>query len=233
MMQKAPLMVKICGLSTPETMEAALAAGADMVGLVFHPKSPRYVSVEQAAALANQARGRAQIVALVVDAEDGLLSTLLSTVKPDLWQFHGTETYERIRDAQSVFGLPVMKAVGVSSASDIPKIMGFARVAQHILLDAKPPADAAYPGGHGKVFDWQVLEPLDPAIPFMLSGGLTPDNVGVAVATIRKMGLNLIGVDVSSGVESAPGVKDMDKIVAFIAAARHEATRQESVRNAK
>lgn len=219
-------------------MEAALEAGADMVGLVFHPKSPRYVSVEQAASLAEQARGRAEIVALVVNAEDGLLAALRSSVRPDLWQFHGTETYERIRDVEAVFGLPVMKAIGVSSASDLPKIKGFARVAQHILLDAKPPVDAAYPGGHGKVFDWQVLEALDPAIPFMLSGGLTPQNVGEAVATIRKMGLSLAGVDVSSGVETAPSVKDMDKIAAFIAAARQDATRQdatrqESVRNAK
>lgn len=225
-----PFQIKICGLSTPETMEAALKAGADMVGLVFHPKSPRFISIEHAASLAAQARGRARIVALVVDAEDGLLSTLLSTVKPDLWQFHGgemrgTETYERIRDAQSVFGLPVMKAVGVSSQADITKIQGFARVAQHILLDAKPPSGAAYPGGHGKVFDWAVLQTLDPALPFMLSGGLTPDNVGEAIGIIRTMGLSLVGVDVSSGVESAPGVKDATKIAAFIAAAKQELAR--------
>jgi phosphoribosylanthranilate isomerase len=217
---RQPVRVKICGLSTPETMEAALEAGADMVGLVFHPKSPRYVSIEHAASLANQARGRAEIVALVVDGEDGLLATLRSSVKPDLWQFHGAETYERIRDVGAVFGLPVMKAVGVSSEADLPKIQGFARVAQHILLDAKPPSGAAYPGGHGQTFDWAVLETLDPALPFMLSGGLTPENVGAAIAAIHRMGLSLAGVDVSSGVESAPGVKDKAKIAAFIAAAK-------------
>lgn len=219
----APMRVKICGLSTPETLEAALVAGADVIAFNFHPKSPRFVSIERAAALAEQARGRAEIVGLVVDAEDGFLATLLSNVKPTLWQFHGAETYERIRDVEAVFGLPVMKAVGVSSEADLPKIRGFARVAQHILLDAKPPADAAYPGGHGKTFDWAVLETLDPALPFMLSGGLTPQNVEAAIAATRKMGLALAGVDVSSGVESAPGVKDKAKIAAFIAAAKNKA----------
>jgi len=215
------LQVKICGLSTPETLEAALQAKADVIGLVFHPKSPRFVSLEAARVLADQARGRAKIVALVVDADDGLLSAILSPVKPDLWQFHGAETFERIRDARAVFGLPVIKAVGVADAADLKRAQGFSSVADHILLDAKPPKGAAYPGGHGAPFDWALLTALPPRLPFMLSGGLTVDNVGGAIHALQKAGLSLTGVDVSSGVESAPGLKDEAKIAAFIAAAKN------------
>lgn len=214
------LAIKICGLKTEETVTAAVEAGADMLGLNFHPKSPRYVTPERAAMLAMLARGRSAIVALAVDPADATLSELLSTLSPDLWQFHGQEPYERIRDVRSIYGLPVMKAVGVAEAADLPGVAAYARVADRILLDAKPPRDAAYPGGHGKVFDWAILTGLPPDLPFMLSGGLTQENVGAAIRTIRGMGLNLAGVDVSSGVESAPGVKDLGKIRAFIAAAR-------------
>jgi phosphoribosylanthranilate isomerase len=214
------LLVKICGLSTEDSMNAALDAGADMLGLNFHPKSPRYVTPERASVLARLARGRTQIVALSVDPDDAMLSHLLSKLSPDLWQFHGQESFERVRDARSVFGLPVMKAIGVSTKSDLAGVPAYAAVSDHILLDAKPPKDAAYPGGHGRVFDWSALAALPPGLPFMLSGGLTPENVGDAIRTIRAMGLNLAGVDVSSGVESAPGVKDEAKIKAFIAAAR-------------
>jgi phosphoribosylanthranilate isomerase len=214
------LLVKICGLKTPESVECAVDAGADMLGLNFHPKSPRYVSPETAVLLVRQVDGRAQSVALAVEPDDGLLSMLLSTVSPDLWQLHGAESLERIRDIRAVFGLPVLKAIGVASVADLAAIPAYAVVADHILLDAKPPVDAAYPGGHGRVFDWRVLSTLPPGLPFMLSGGLSPENVVGAVRTIRGMGINLTGVDVSSGVESAPGVKDLGKIRAFIAAAR-------------
>ncbi|MCA3623800.1 MAG: phosphoribosylanthranilate isomerase [Methylobacterium sp.] len=214
------LLIKICGLKTEETVSAAVEAGADMLGLNFHPKSPRYITPERAAMLAMLARGRSNIVALSVDPTDATLSELLSTVSPDLWQFHGHERYERLRDVRAVFGLPVMKAVGVAEAADLPGAAAYARVSDRILLDAKPPKDAAYPGGHGKVFDWSILSALSPDLPFMVSGGLTPENVGEAIRTIRGMGLKLLGVDVSSGVESAPGVKDLGKIRAFIAAAR-------------
>lgn len=214
------LLVKICGLSTEESVDTAVGAGADMLGLNFHPKSPRYITPERAAMLALLARGRAQIVALSVDPDDAMLSHWLSTLSPDLWQFHGQESLERVRDARAVFGLPVMKALGVSTSSDLAGVPAYAAVSDHILLDAKPPKDAAYPGGHGRVFDWAILSALPPGLAFMLSGGLTPENVGEAIRTIRAMGLNLIGVDVSSGVESAPGVKDLGKIRAFIAAAR-------------
>ncbi len=214
------LAIKICGLKTEESVTCAVEAGADMLGLNFHPKSPRYVTPERAAMLAMLARGRSAIVALAVDPTDATLSELLSTLSPDLWQFHGQETYERIRDVRAVYGLPVMKAVGVAEAADLPSVAAYARVSDRILLDAKPPKDAAYPGGHGKVFDWSILAGLPRDLPFLLSGGLTPENVGAAIRTIRGMGLNLAGVDVSSGVESAPGVKDLGKIRAFIAAAR-------------
>lgn len=214
------LVIKICGLTTEESVECAVEAGADMVGFVFHPKSPRFITPERAAMLAMLARGRSQIVALAVDPDDALLSALLSAVSPDLWQCHGRENYERIRDMRSVFGLPVMKAVGVASADDLPAISGYSAVADRILLDAKPPKDAAYPGGHGRPFDWSILSALPPTLPFMLSGGLTLGNVGEAIRIIRSMGLNLVGVDVSSGVESAPGVKDLEKIKAFIANVR-------------
>jgi phosphoribosylanthranilate isomerase len=207
--------VKICGLSTPDTLDAALDAGADMVGLVFHPKSPRFVTPAKAAALADRARGRAQVVALVVDAEDTMLTDLVAGLRPDLFQLHGQETPARVAAIRALTGLPVMKAIGVATADDLTVVAGYAPVADHILLDARPPKDAAYPGGHGKPFDWSILDRLDPSIPYMLSGGLTPATVGEAIRRLHPW-----GVDVSSGVESAPGVKDVAAIRAFIAAAR-------------
>lgn len=221
------LLIKICGLKTPESVACAVEAGADMLGFNFHPKSPRFVSPEIAGNLVRQVAARAQSLALIVDPEDGLLSTLRSAVLPDIWQLHGSETIERVRDIRAVLGLPVLKAIGIASAADLAAIPAYAAVSDHILLDAKPPKDAAYPGGHGKVFDWRVLSALPPGLPFMLSGGLTPENVADAIRTIRGMGLNLVGVDVSSGVESAPGVKDLGKIRAFIAAVR-KADRREA-----
>ncbi|WP_342359501.1 phosphoribosylanthranilate isomerase [Terrarubrum flagellatum] len=214
------LPVKICGLSTPETLDVTLDAGADMIGLNFHPKSPRYVTPDQAAALAARARGETRIVALVVDAPDSLLAALRKAVGPDLWQLHGSEPPARIASLRASQAGLAMKAIGVSEAADVARVADYAAVADHILLDAKPPKDALYPGGHGRTFDWTLLKALGPAQPFILSGGLTSENVGDAIATVRAMGLNLAGVDVSSGVESAPGVKDPAKIRAFIAAVR-------------
>jgi phosphoribosylanthranilate isomerase len=214
------LSVKICGLSTPETMEAALAGGADMVGLVFHPKSPRNVSLDGAAALAGQARGRALVVALTVDADDAALDAIMQAVGPDLIQCHGREDEDRLDRILALTGRPIMKAVGVADAADLAAVARFAPHAGRILLDAKPPAGAAYPGGHGQPFDWDILSALGPGEPFMLSGGLNPDNVAEAMGRIRRMGLALAGVDVSSGVETAPGCKDAAKIAQFIKAAR-------------
>jgi phosphoribosylanthranilate isomerase len=218
------LAIKICGLSTTDTMAAALDAGADMVGLVFHPKSPRFVTPNKAKALAAQARGRALVAALVVDASDELLAEIMEAAAPDLWQLHGAETPERIEAIAERFERPAMKAIGVADAADLDAIRRYRPHADRLLLDAKPPKDAAYPGGHGRPFDWTILKGLDPFMPFMLSGGLTPENVGEAIGTIRGLGLTLAGVDVSSGVESRPGVKDAAKIERFIREARQAAS---------
>ncbi|HRE21006.1 MAG TPA: phosphoribosylanthranilate isomerase [Rhabdaerophilum sp.] len=212
--------IKICGLKTEEVIEVAIEAGADMIGLNFHPKSPRYVVPETAAGLAAIARGRTEIVALVVDAGPGQLNVLSAHVSPDLWQLHGLETPTRCGEIKEWRRRPVMKALGVATPADLAAVASYAPIADFILLDAKPPKDAAYPGGHGRPFDWNILSALPPDQPFMLSGGLSPENVGEAIRTVRGMGLNLLGVDVSTGVESAPGVKDPGKIRAFVAAAR-------------
>jgi phosphoribosylanthranilate isomerase len=207
--------VKICGLSTGETLEAALAAGADMVGLNFHPKSPRFVSHERALALAAQARGRTRIVALIVDWSERQAVELAQMLKPDWLQLHGRETPADVAAIKAATGLPVIKALGIAGPDDLAAIEPYRGVADLILLDAKPPKDAAYPGGHGRPFDWSLLASLDPGFRFMLSGGLDPENVANAIAIARPA-----GVDVSSGVESGPGVKDIGRIGDFIAAAR-------------
>jgi phosphoribosylanthranilate isomerase len=214
------LVVKICGLSTEATLDAALAAGAHMVGFNFVPQSPRYVSPAGTAPLFRRARGKTRIIALCVDADDAFLDDLACDLAPDMVQLHGTETPGRVARIRNDPGLPAMKAIGVAAAADLAQIPTYAAVADLLLLDAKPPKDAAYPGGHGRPFDWAILAGLDPAIPFLLSGGLTPDNVGEAIVAVRGMGLNLVGVDVSSGVESGPGLKDVAKIRDFVAAAR-------------
>lgn len=211
-----PAEVKICGLSTPETVDAAIAAGADLVGFVFFPRSPRNVSLEQAASLAARARGRAKIVTLVVDADDALLSAIATTVGPDLIQAHGSETPDRIREIARLTGRPVIKAIRVKDDADIAAAADFSTVASLILYDAKAPETLgnALPGGNGHAFDWGLLEGgKRPA--FMLAGGLTPENVADA---IRVTGAPV--VDVSSGVESAPGVKDIGLIRKFIEAAK-------------
>lgn len=207
--------VKICGVSTPATLEAALAAGAAMVGFVFFARSPRNVAVEGAARLAAMARGRAMVVALSVDADDATLDAIGAGLDPDWFQLHGRETPERVADVRARTGRPVMKAVGVSSRGDVEAAAArYGGVADRLLFDAKPPAGAVLPGGNGVAFDWTVLAGLDLPIPFMLSGGLTPDTVADAIRITRAP-----GVDVSSGVESAPGVKDEALIAAFVAAA--------------
>jgi len=209
------LLVKICGLSTRETLDVALGAGADMVGFVFFPPSPRHLSLETARELGKQAKGRAAKVALTVDADDATLSNIVETLQPDLLQLHGKETIARLRDIKAKFGLPVMKAIAVETSADLAVLPGFAGVADRILFDARAPKDATRPGGLGAVFDWHVLEKLDLNLPFMVSGGLNPDNVAEAVRVTRAG-----GVDVSSGVERSPGHKDPEMILKFIRAAR-------------
>ena len=214
------LLIKVCGLSTPETVDAAVDAGADLVGFVFHPKSPRYVTPARAAELARLARGRSGIVALTVDLGEEEIADIAAVLEPDWLQLHGAEPPESIAHAGGAARARTLKAIGVGVAEDLARVPAYAAVADCLLIDAKPPRDAAYPGGHGKPFDWAILKALDPAIPFLLAGGLTADNVAEAINTVRGFGLGLAGVDVSSAVESAPGVKDVAKIRAFVAAAR-------------
>ena len=211
-----PVEVKICGLSTSETVQAATEAGADLIGFVFFPKSPRNVSLEQAASLASLARGKAKIVALTVDADDAQLTAIRAAVDPDLIQAHGSETPDRIAAIGVLTGKPVMKAIRVKDESDIAAAADYSSVASLILYDAKAPETLgnALPGGNGHAFDWSLLEGgKRPA--FVLAGGLTPENVADA---IRRTGAPV--VDVSSGVESAPGVKDVALIRKFIEAAK-------------
>lgn len=209
------LLVKICGLSTRETLDAALAAGADMVGFVFFAPSPRHLSLEAARELGRQAKGRAAKVALSVDADDATLENIVETLQPDLLQLHGKESIARVRDIKAKFKLPVMKAIAIETAEDLAALPGYAGVADRILFDARAPKGATRPGGLGAVFDWHLLGKLDLALPFMVSGGLDAGNVAEAVRVTRAG-----GVDVSSGVESSPGIKDPDMIRNFIRAAR-------------
>jgi phosphoribosylanthranilate isomerase len=209
------LTVKICGLSTRETLDAALQAGADMVGFVFFPPSPRHLDLGVARDLGKQAKGRASKVALTVDADDATLANIVEALQPDILQLHGRETVARLRDIKQTFGLPVMKAIAVATTADLAPLPGYAAVADRILFDARAPKEATRPGGLGAVFDWHVLEKLDLKLPFMVSGGLDAGNVAEALHATRAG-----GVDVSSGVERAPGVKDPDMIRAFIRAAR-------------
>ncbi len=210
-----PLLVKICGLRTPETLDVALESGADMVGFVFFAPSPRHLGLPAARELGTRVRGRARKVALTVDATDEMLFDIVEALKPDVLQLHGSETPERVSTVRSRFGLPVMKALAVETRSDLSPIRLYAKVADRILFDARAPQDATRPGGLGKRFDWTLLKDIDPEISFMLSGGLDARNVAEALRITRAS-----AVDVSSGVERKPGVKDLDKIRAFIRAAR-------------
>lgn len=217
------LLVKICGLSTPETLDVALDAGADMVGFVFFPPSPRHLSLQAGRELGRQVKRRALKVALTVDADDATLENIVDAVSPDILQLHGHESVARLRDIKQRFGRPVMKVVPVATSADLAVLPGYAAVADRILFDARPPKEATRPGGLGAPFDWHLLQNLELALPYMVSGGLNAQNLAEAVRITRAG-----GVDVSSGVESAPGVKDPEMIKAFIRAAR--ASQELSVR---
>jgi phosphoribosylanthranilate isomerase len=209
------LIVKICGLSTPETVDVAVDAGADMVGFVSFPPSPRHLGLDTARALGKHVRRRAVKVALTVDADDATLADIVEALQPDILQLHGRETVARLRDIKQKFGLQVMKALAVETAADLASLPLYAAAADRILFDARAPKEATRPGGLGAVFDWHVLENLDLKLPFMVSGGLNAGNVAEAVRVTRAG-----GVDVSSGVERAPGIKDPEMIRGFIRAAR-------------
>lgn len=210
------ISVKICGLTQPDHMRAAVEAGARYVGLVFFPKSPRNISVATAAELVAEVPVGIAKVGLVVNPSDEALEAMLSRVPLDILQLHGAESPDRVADVKARFGLPVMKAVGVAQAEDLSKLETYFSVADQILVDAKAPKGADLPGGNGVTFDWRLIAGRRWPIPWMLAGGLTPENVAEAV---RLTGARQ--VDVSSGVESAPGVKDPGKIRAFLAAAEN------------
>jgi len=214
------LTIKICGLRTPEALDVSLRAGADMVGFVFFSASPRHVDFAAARELGARVQGRALKVALSVDADDEWLAASIAALAPDLLQLHGKETPERVLAVKTRFRLPVMKAIAVASKDDLGCLPTYAEVADRVIFDARAPRDATRPGGLGKPFDWRLLKNLDPRVPFMLSGGLNRDNVAEA---IEMTGAG--GVDVSSGVERAPGEKDRDLIRGFIRAARTAAGR--------
>lgn len=210
--------VKICGLTTPETMSVALDGGADYVGLVFFPPSPRTLDINTAKPLAEMARGRAQVVALTVDPDDALVETIASQLSPDIIQLHGSETPERADAIKALCGCAIMKAVKVATSADTEEAFRYASPegpCEMVLFDAKAPKDAVLPGGNGLTFDWRILATVANRVDYMLSGGLTPDNVGDA---IRLTGA--CAVDVSSGVESSPGTKDPARIRAFLDAAK-------------
>jgi phosphoribosylanthranilate isomerase len=206
---------KICGLSTPEAVSRALEGGAAYIGFIFFPKSPRNISAEVAARLANPARGKAKVVAVTVDASDADLDTIVQTLKPDLIQLHGRETPNRAAEIRARTGVGVVRAIPVSSASDIDAAAVFDGAADHLMFDAKAPAEAELPGGNGAAFDWTLLNGRRFSRPWFLAGGLDPWNVEDAV---RASGAPL--VDVSSGVERGPGLKDPDLISAFLNAVR-------------
>ena len=209
------LQIKICGLKTPEALDVALESGADLVGFVFFPPSPRTIGLEAARTLGARVHGRAGKVALTVDATDETLGAIVEALAPDMLQLHGTETPDRVVAVRTRFGLPVMKALPIAERGDLSPIRLYAHVADRLIFDARAPEAATRPGGLGTPFDWTLLKGIDVGIPYMLSGGLDADNVAEALRIT-----NAPGVDVSSGVEREPGVKDPAKIRAFIRAAR-------------
>lgn len=208
-------IIKICGLSTAETLNAAMSAGADWIGLVTFPPSPRHVEPVNAKPLADLARGKMKIVSLSVNADDQLLDDIMDHVNPDIWQFHGKETPQRVAEVKTRYQRPVMKAIGVSTIEDLEKVTPYQGIADYLLLDAKPPKNAILPGGNGAAFDWAILDHLKADIDFMLSGGLGIETVADAVRSTHAFGM-----DVSSGVESAAGIKDITLIERFIENAR-------------
>jgi phosphoribosylanthranilate isomerase len=222
-MNGASVLVKICGLSEPQTLEATIAAGADLAGFVFFPKSPRHIDFKSARALGEQAAGRIKKVALTVDADNAALDAAVAALAPDLLQLHGHESPAQVAAVRARFGLPIIKAIGVATAADVAAARAFEGVADWLLFDAKPAPDAQIPGGAGVAFDWDLLRNIA-AKNWMLSGGLDPDNVAEALARTQAP-----AVDVSSGVERARGVKNAEKIAAFVAAVRALSSRPATV----
>lgn len=207
--------IKICGLKTPDAIEAALGGGATHVGFIFFAKSPRNVTPDLAGQLRRAALSRAKAVAVTVDADDAFLDAIVAAMAPDMIQLHGKETPARAAEVKARYRLPVMKAFSVSEAADLDKIAPFRGIAERFLFDAKPPKGSDLPGGNGVSFDWRLLAGLDRTVDYMLSGGLNAANIGEALARA-----NPPGIDISSGVESAPGVKDAALIAEFFRSVR-------------
>ena len=207
--------IKICGLKTEDALAAALAGGASHVGFIFFQKSPRYVLPADAGRLRQAAIGRAKAVAVTVDADDAALDTIVAEMAPDALQFHGGETPERVSAAKARYGLPVIKALSIRDAADLAAMDPYRGIADRFLFDAKPPKGAELPGGNGVPFDWRVLAALGADVDYMLSGGLNARNIGEALRLVSPA-----GIDISSGVESAPGIKDVGLIEAFFRAVR-------------
>lgn len=209
-----PLIIKICGIKSESILDTAIEAGADMVGFMHFPRSPRHLELDPIGELISQARGRVETCVVLVNPDNTLVAQV-AALGPDWIQLHGPETPHRVETIRDEAGIAVMKVCPIGTAEDVAAVAGYVDCADRILLDAKAPKGADRPGGLGQSFDWSLLKALDPELGFMLSGGLTPDTVAAALASVRPM-----GVDVSSGVESAPGVKDAGLIRAFIEKAR-------------
>jgi phosphoribosylanthranilate isomerase len=209
-----PLIIKICGIKTEAILDAAIAAGTDMVGFMHFARSPRHLELDPIGELISLARGRVETCVVLVNPDNTLVAQV-AALGPDWIQLHGPETPHRVEAIRDEAGVEIMKVCSIGNAEDCTHVADFAEIADRILLDAKAPKDASRPGGLGTPFDWTLLKALDPALSFMLSGGLTPDNVAAAIKATRP-----IGVDVSSGVESAPGVKDAKLVRSFIEKAR-------------
>ena len=215
------MYVKICGLSTPEMIETGLQCGANWIGFVFFPKSPRHVDYGKAKELVGPVRGKASIVALTVNASDDELEAIDQSINPDIWQLHGAESPERVKEIKARYGRAVMKALPIRDEADLATIPAYEDVCDILLFDAKPPKDMKtdLPGGNGITFDWRLIQDLKLTKPFVLGGGLNPDNVAEAIRLTHPN-----GVDVSSGIESAPGIKDRQKIIDFVHAAKQAAS---------
>jgi phosphoribosylanthranilate isomerase len=209
-----PLIIKICGVKTLDILDTAITAGADMVGFMHFPRSPRHVGIEQLGELISAARGRIESCVVLVNPDNSCVAEV-AALGPDWIQLHGPETPHRVEIIRADVGVEIIKALPIGGPEDLAQVAGYAEVADRILLDAKPPKGAERPGGLGHTFDWDLLKALDPSIPFMLSGGLTPANVAEAIRQVAPM-----GIDVSSGVERAPGVKDRRLVESFIRNAR-------------
>ena len=221
----SPVRAKICGVATGAAVAAAVAGGASHVGFVFYPPSPRAVTPAQAAALAAGLPAGIGRVALLVDPDDAAIAAVLAELPADLLQLHGAEPPARVAEIRARFGRPVMKAIKVGAAADVAAAEAYLGVADWLLFDARAPKDATRPGGLGRPFDWTLLKALDPGLPFMLSGGLEPGNVGQALEITQAP-----AVDVSSGVESVPGVKDPSRIRAFVRAVREADAAREAAK---